>query len=453
MIRNTLFLSALLLSSTITETNLTAHPAKPTTSAPAAHKTGAITHRPEARPEAKCGRCNGAHGENSASRERGTDHKNKRSTETGRLERSERDLHKPGGRNETFGRDGHVLESHHDFDRERMNRHDGRDHDHDRVKTIGGHGYAQRNYSYHGHEFIRRTYYDHGVAYSRCYQPYFYRGISLYVYSPGYYYTPAFYGWAYHPWVAPIVWNWGWEYMPWYRHFGGWFRPYAVYNSPSLWLTDYLVARTLESAYEQRVETAAATRDLNSVNFTATAMTPGVKEAVAQEVRRQLALENAEAMAGRQNAPDPASSGLARILGDHATHVFVVATPLDVTSNDGRCSVTEGDVLQLRGETAPNAVNADLMVLATKGNDCRKGAIVNVGLVDLQEMQNHMRATLDQGLSELHRKQGQGGLPVAPAGAAKPPIQTDFAAIAPPPDPNGEAVEVKQPAIPGLTNR
>jgi hypothetical protein len=37
-----------------------------------------------------------------------------------------------------------------------------------------------------------------------------------------------------------------------------------------------------------------------------------------------------------------------------------------------------------------------------------------VALVDLQEMQNQMRATLDQGLSDLQSKQGQGGLPQLP---------------------------------------
>src|ERR1035438_2196402 len=79
------------------------------------------------------------------------------------------------------------------------------------------------------------------------------------------------------------------------------------------------------------------------------------------------------------------------------------------------------------------------VVLANKGNDCPKGSTVTVGLADLQEMQNHMRATIDQGLGELHSKQGKGGLPALPAAAAKPPVATEFAAIAPPPDPNDEA--------------
>jgi hypothetical protein len=98
--------------------------------------------------------------------------------------------------------------------------------------------------------------------------------------------------------------------------------------------------------------------------------------------------------------------------------------------------VTEGDVLQLSPGTPANATAANLVVLASKGSDCRKGATVTVGVADLQDMQNHMRETLDQGMADLQKKQGQGGLPAAPQSANAAPTQTQYAAIAPPPDPN-----------------
>jgi hypothetical protein len=47
-----------------------------------------------------------------------------------------------------------------------------------------------------------------------------------------------------------------------------------------------------------------------------------------------------------------------------------------------------------------------------------------------------MRETLDLGLAELQKKQGHDGIPAAPAAAAAAPVQTGYAAIAPPPDPN-----------------
>jgi hypothetical protein len=83
-------------------------------------------------------------------------------------------------------------------------------------------------------------------------------------------------------------------------------------------------------------------------------------------------------------------------------------------------------------------------VLASKGGaECRKGAQVSVAFPDLQNMQNHMRETIDQGLGDLQTRQGQGGLPAAPIAARSLPVQTSFAAIAPPPDPNA-ATQINQ---------
>ena len=299
------------------------------------------------------------------------------------------------------------------------------------VSNRYGHGYIQHPYAYHGVEFVHRTYYYNGVAYARFYRPYVWGGVPLSVYVPAAYYAPAFYGWAYAPWVTPVPYAWGWAANPWYGYYGGWFTPYPVYASPSLWLTDYLVAQTLQAAYAERAAELANAQ----AQFTAP-MTPDVKQAIADEVRRQLALENAESATGVQTPPDPGSSGLARMLSDNSTHVFVVSTGLDLQSNIGECAVTEGDVLQLNPGTPPNAEAASLMVLASKGQDCRKGATVTVGVADLQDMQNHMRETLDQGLGDLQKKQGQGGIPAAPQAAAKAPTTTAYAAIAPPPDPN-----------------
>jgi hypothetical protein len=43
-------------------------------------------------------------------------------------------------------------------------------------------------------------------------------------------------------------------------------------------------------------------------------------------------------------------------------------------------------------------------------------------------MQNHMRATIDQGLAEMQSRQGKGGLPPLPAAAAAPPVDSAIAA-------------------------
>jgi hypothetical protein len=59
---------------------------------------------------------------------------------------------------------------------------------------------------------------------------------------------------------------------------------------------------------------------------------------------------------------------------------------------------------------------------------------VTVALTDLQDMHNHMRESIDDGLGELQKKQGTNGIPAAPAGAAAAPAPAAFAQGAPPPD-------------------
>ena len=87
------------------------------------------------------------------------------------------------------------------------------------------------------------------------------------------------------------------------------------------------------------------------------------------------------------------------------------------------------------------------MVLSSKGTpECQISLTVQVQLTDLQEMQNHMRETIDQGLQDLQSKQGTGGLPAAPPSAQGTPAPAQYAAVAPPPDPNvgSEIAQVDQ---------
>jgi hypothetical protein len=56
---------------------------------------------------------------------------------------------------------------------------------------------------------------------------------------------------------------------------------------------------------------------------------------------------------------------------------------------------------------------------------------VEVALADLQEMQNHMRETIDQGMANTS------------VGAKAATVTPPFAAAAPPPDPNA-AKEIEQ---------
>jgi hypothetical protein len=176
-------------------------------------------------------------------------------------------------------------------------------------------------------------------------------------------------------------------------------------------------------------------------------MTPEVKQMISDEVKRQVALENQEAQATAQNQDvDPQSSGIARMLSDNQTHVFIAGSSLDVVqvANQAECGISQGDVLEVASAPPANATAATATVLCSKGgNECGKNAQVQIAFADLQEMQNHMRETIDQGLGDLQSKQGQGGLPAAPPSAKAPPTQAAFVAAAPAPEQN-VAADIKQ---------
>jgi hypothetical protein len=313
------------------------------------------------------------------------------------------------------------------------------------VAERGRRGYVQRGYSYRGHDFGRRSYYYHGREYNRYYRGYYYRGAYMNVYAPGFYYSPGFYGWAYNPWAVPIAFGWGWGASPWFGFYGGYFQPYPVYPSAAFWLTDYIISQDLQAAYAAHLE-AGEVDGAASAAGGPPELTPDVKQQIADEVKNQLALENQEAGQTAQNQDvDPASSGIARLLADGRPHVFVAGDALDVVDVNGQeCALSDGDALVLRTPPAPDATAANLVVLAGKGGqECPISSTVTVQLTDLQEMQNHMRETIDQGLQDLQAKQGTGGLPQAPPSAQAKPVEPEYASIAPPPDPK-DAADIQQ---------
>lgn len=314
------------------------------------------------------------------------------------------------------------------------------------VSERGRPGYAQRGYSYHGHDFGRRAYYYHGHEYNRYYRGYGYRGLYLNVYAPGLYYAPGFYGWAYNPWAVPITFGWGWGGNPWFGYYGYYFQPYPVYPSAAFWLTDYMISQDLQAVYAAHQE-AGEMDGAPGAAGSPPELTPDVKQQIADEVKNQLALENSEAQQNAQHQDvDPGSSGIARMLADGRPHVFVAGDALDlVDANGNECGISDGDVLQLQTPPPADATAADLVVLASKGGqECQKSSTVTVQLTDLQEMQNQMRATIDQGLQELQAKQGTGGLPPAPPSARVKPAETEYAQLAPPADPQDAAALQQQ---------
>ncbi len=313
--------------------------------------------------------------------------------------------------------------------------------DHSRIYAERGRpGYIQRGYSFRGHDFERRAYFYHGRAYDRFYRGYEYRpGLRLSIYAPARYYRAGFYGWAYNPWYAPVVYPWGWAGNPWYGYYGFYFSPYPAYPTASLWLTDYMIAQDLQAQYQAQQEAHLAVAGYPAAGGPP-ALTPEVKQMIADEVRGQIALENAEAQqsSGGQEI-DPASSSIARLMSDGHPHVFVAGGSLDLIDAAGaECAVSDGDALQLNAAPPPDSQVAQLTVLSSKGSaECQRGDKVNVALTDVQEMQNHMRERIDQGLEELQSKQGKSGLPAAPPSAVGGVQEAAYVQQAPPPEAGG----------------
>jgi hypothetical protein len=370
---------------------------------------------------------------------------------------------RPNGQIRSIDRNGMHIEHGMHGGRTVVSEHNGA-----RIVTTGRHGgYVQRPYAVrNGHTYVQRTYVVNGRPYARVYRSYYYGGHPYYGYYPGYYYHPGFYGWAYNPWPAPIAWGWGWGGAPWYGYYGGYFAPYPVYPTAAFWLTDYLLSASLQAAYAAQAEAnadAAAQANASAApadnggqtqaadNSNAVTLTPEVKQAIADEVKAQLAAEQAAAAAPAASGAAPAAAsssgapagatqtaangGDVPAALDPAHTTFVVASDLAVVADGQECGLTQGDVLT-RLDTTPDAdQKVTVLVTASKKTDCASGKQVAVSVDDLQEMHNHFQEQIDDGLKTLAEKQGTGGLPKAPdtstsAGEMPPPPPDTSAAAA-----------------------
>jgi hypothetical protein len=242
-----------------------------------------------------------------------------------------------------------------------------------------------------------------GRVFAQVYRPYFFRGVRYDIYAPTFYYHPAYYGWAYNPWPAPVVFMWG-PPAPWYAYYG--FAPAPVYPSASLWLTDFLLAANLKVANDARNEDGLPPPQ------GAGEITPEVRQQIADEVKQQLGAEQAAATNPQQPAGNNEYGSVAPPALDPAQRNFVVSSPLSVTNVDGQeCALTPGDVI-IRLSTTPDQNNAVLtQVSYSKPEDCKIPSVVPVSVTDLQEMRNSSQEQIDLGLKVLADNQGKHGLP------------------------------------------
>jgi hypothetical protein len=307
----------------------------------------------------------------------------------------------------------------------------------DRVVSMGPRrGYYERPYA---RGYYQRTYWAGGRPYARIYRPIRWRGDVYYRYVPVHYYRPVFYGWAYQPWPGRVYYRWGWYTMrpAWYAYYGPYFAPSPWYLTASLWLTDFLIAQELQAAWQARQDAEAAAAAQQSAEYAqqapyqpppgeppqaeyqeqgqpseATTITPEVKQLIADEVQRQLQAQQAAAANPQQAASAPEED---QVPLDLSQQVFVVSSNLDTATADGQeCELTAGDVLFRLGDTPDENQNLSMKVTSSKASDCPVRSTVEVSVDALQEMQNDFRAKIDDGMDNLAKDQGKGGMPAAP---------------------------------------
>ena len=312
-------------------------------------------------------------------------------------------------------------------------------------------GYTQRSYYSHGGRvYVQRTYYRGGHYYAYGYRSYTWGGRPYYGYAPPYYWGPRYYGWAYNPWPAPVYYRWGWVGTPWYGYYGPYFAPYPVYPMAAFWLTDYLIAANLQAAYAAQQAASNAgfepqpfgpqsadeiaslwtTDPLLAANLgtaynayvlvaaapaetgNATQLSPEVKQAITDQMKTEIAAEQAAAASGQKDTPSTDQIPAAL---DPKIRIFVVSSEEDLTTSDGvECGLTAGDVVYRIGDKPDDDNMVDATVKASKKGECSVGVTVGISADDLQDMHNQLRIQMDAGLKELADKQGKDGLPPAP---------------------------------------
>ena len=120
--------------------------------------------------------------------------------------------------------------------------------------------------------------------------------------------------------------------------------------------------------------------------------------ALTQEVRQDL---NEEAADQRAGAP---SSGPPPLFQGPFPRLLLAGAPANAWSGNREWPLAPGDVLRIAGPPAPGAAYATVELLSSRGRNGVRGTQLTVGLEDLMEMQNQMRAGLDEDLADLQVK-------------------------------------------------
>lgn len=319
-------------------------------------------------------------------------------------------------------------------------------------------GFQSRTFVSGGHVLYTRVYQDHVWRHSG-------RAFAYETFVPAVRYPAVYYSWALGAWPRPVTYAWGWYAQPWYPAYGVLFAPYPVYTSPDLWMTDYIIAQSMQTAWAARTPAPAwqapspdapaappqdpgvappavqpgdayaaplpsdpspepQSSDAPSVPAAPPpAITPQVKaqlnEQIKVQLREQEAAQAAPATLSTQSIP-PAL---------RPNHVFFeVVQPLNVPTANGHCSLSANDYIKRTGGMSSEDWMIPVVVELSRPSDCPEGLATRIGLNDLNSMENEQEARVMQAMQAASRSMGPNG----PPSGARPTLIADGSAA---PDP------------------
>jgi hypothetical protein len=303
-----------------------------------------------------------------------------------------------------------------------------------------------------------RTFVSGGhVLYTRVYQRQvwhqFGREFAYQAFVPAVRYPGVYYAWALAAWPRPVVYTWGWRVQPWYPMYGSLFTPYPVYASPDLWMTDYILAQSMQTAYQAQSvapasalapqDTPAAPGPDSSVTVPAAqpsdaslapqpsdappasqasatpsapvVMPPAITPQVKAQLNAQIKVRLQEQQAAAATPATLTTQSIPPAL--RPNHVFFqVVQPLDVASGaaNRHCTLSADDYIKRTGGMSQDDWMIPVVVELSGPSDCPEGLQTRIGLNDLNAMENEQEAQVLQAMQAASKSMGPNGPPSGP---------------------------------------
>ncbi len=269
------------------------------------------------------------------------------------------------------------------------------------VSEAGKVQYTQKtfNNNNNGRTTVQRTYINNNTTVVKNYNVYTRGGYSYHAYCPIVAYDPWFYGYVYRPWYTPYPYTWGYIHDPWYHYYGYYYRPYPVYYSPGLWLTDFLFSEILAAQYRNAAARAAAQQvQLQPAPQPQAQQAP----AITQEIKDQIKQQVEEAVRAHEKKESLDVHTALR----NPKHMFVLTSDHSVTRSDNNkpCALTQGDIIKAASSPAETDQFLEVIVVKSKAGSCDAGAVVTMSIHDLQEFENGFMETLEKGMDKMKKE-------------------------------------------------